>query len=128
MPSRPRKAALGQAGWSSVPVAKPICVSPLECPSENTRWAWEGDESPLASSQLSCRGAPPPSYHALPSSLLPFPLHSSTSTPLPYCAPHAFSQAALLPKSVCVHKVDKALPHRTAAALTLQKKKKRGKY
>lgn len=78
MPNRPSKAALRQAGWSSVPVAKPICVSPLECPSENMRWAWEGDESPLGTSQLSCRGAPPPSYHA-PHLFCHSPLHSSTS-------------------------------------------------
>lgn len=38
--------------WSSVPVAKPICVSLLECPLENTLWAWEENKSPLASSQL----------------------------------------------------------------------------
>lgn len=73
MPRRPSKALLRRPGRSSVPVAKPICVSPLECPSENRRWAWEGDESPLASSQLSCCGVPPPSYHGLPSSPLLVP-------------------------------------------------------
>lgn len=67
----PCKAVLNQAGWNSVLVAKPICVPPLDCLPENTRWAWEGDESPLASSQLSCRGAPPPSNHALSSSPIP---------------------------------------------------------
>lgn len=108
-----------------MPVAKPICVSPLECPSENTRWAWEGDESPLASSQLSCRSAPPPSYHALPSSLLLFPPYTPPP-PLPFCSVlHThFPRLHCCPNQpVC--KVGKALPHRTAAAaLTLQKKKR----
>lgn len=90
-----------EVGWSSVPVAKPICVSLLECPSENTRWTWEGDERPLASSQLSCRGAPP-SHHARPSSLPPLlpPLSSCSLVrqhfPRLQCRPkkHACTQSA----------------------------------
>lgn len=37
-----------RAMWSSVPVAKPICVSLLECPSENMLWAWEGWWEPIS--------------------------------------------------------------------------------
>lgn len=61
-----------------LPVAAPICVSSLGCPSENMLRAWEGDESPLASSQLSCH-ASPPSLHALPLICPLSPPHHSTT-------------------------------------------------
>lgn len=105
MLNRQSRAVLKRAGWSSVSVAKPICVSPLECPSENTWWSWEGDESPLASTQLSCRGASPPSYQALSSPLLSFPQHGTPPPPLPYfmCSAQTFPGYAVAQMSLCAH-------------------------
>lgn len=123
-----------------MPVAKAICVSLLECPSENTLWAWEGDESPLASSQLSCCGVLLPSYHALPSSLLPFPPYSTLlhlDSPTVLHSAHTFPCYTVAQMSVCVHTVGKekkgeilkvsgisTVPHK-AAVVRMKRWKKR---